>query len=140
MVFFQSNHKKKFHPPIMSSSAVSNAPKIFRVLAFGASLTEGFAGGQITYPYADHLKAPLEAFFPKDTTVKIIVDGEGGDRVVSPPGRFLPRITRDCAKRWDGNGCDWILIMGGTNDIGAGTKAEAVYEGLSKESTCLVFL
>lgn len=59
--------------------------------------------------------------------------------MVSPPGRFLPRITRDCAKRWDGNGCDWILIMGGTNDIGARAEAEAVYEGLSKESTFLFF-
>lgn len=111
--------------------SLSATPKAFRVLAFGASLTEGFVGGWTPYPYAAHLQAPLEAFFSKDATVKIVIDGQGGDQVVSPPGRFLPRLEKHCQKGEDRY--DWILVMGGTNDIGGGTKAEEVYQGLSKK-------
>lgn len=121
----------------MSSLASPNPSHTFRLLAFGASMTEGFVGGQHTYPYAAHLRGPLEALFSKSsTTVEIIVDGEGGDQVVSPPGRFLPRLKRHCEDKEGGKGYDWVLIMGGTNDLGAGRKGEDIYEGLSKCFVC----
>lgn len=132
IIIQSSNRILRSYPKTMFSSTASNLPKAFRLLAFGASLTEGYVGGLHTYPYAAYLKAPLEALFPKDTTVEIIIDGEGGDRAVSPPGRFLPRLRRDCENKGKEGGYDWVLIMGGTNDLGAGTKPELVYEGLSE--------
>ena len=110
--------------------------QIFRVLAFGASHTEGHTGSSHTYPYAAHLQAPLESFFAakdksKAVEVKITVDGEGGDRVISPPGRFLPRLKRDCDAPPEGEKYDWVLVLGGTNDLGSGSKAKDIYDGLS---------
>lgn len=115
---------------------ILNFAQIFRVLAFGASQTEGFTGGGPTHPYAPQLQAPLASFFAandrsKPVDVKITIDGVGGDRVISPPGRFLPRLKGDFDAAPQGAKYDWVLVLGGTNDLGAGSKANDIYDGLS---------
>lgn len=78
------------------------------------------------HPYADHLRAGLEHSL-SSSDISIEVDGYSGDQVVD--GEYLDRIKSVKKQQYD-----WIIIMGGTNDIGWGKKPEVIYEGLSKRS------
>jgi lysophospholipase L1-like esterase len=77
----------------------------FRILCFGASLTEGHPVG---HPYAEALKAKLSVAFPS-LDVQCDVDGVAGDLVTR--GTFLERMAR-C---WEEAGpYDWTVVLGGT--------------------------
>lgn len=76
------------------------------------------------YPYADHLRVGLEHSL-SSSNIDIVVDGFSGDEVVD--GDYLDRIRSFQEEKFD-----WIIIMGGTNDIGWGKKPEVIYEGLSE--------
>ncbi|KAJ5157647.1 uncharacterized protein N7482_008747 [Penicillium canariense] len=96
------------------------------ILCFGDSLTSGYYRYGLEYhSYAIKLKEILEAKFP-DTNVHIEVDGVPGDFVVYPTGDFLPRIQDQCAKAK----FDWVIILGGTNDLGDGNRADMIYFAL----------
>lgn len=110
------------------------SPKKFRILCFGNSLTAGYCKwGLQHFPYADHLQAPLQGLFP-DTEIVIEVAALSGDRVIGHPetARFLPRLKTRCEKAEEkGERYDWILMMGGTNDLGWSVEPDSIYEGLS---------
>lgn len=85
------------------------------------------------YPYANHLKAPLQGLFPS-TEILIDIAALSGDMVIGHPAtaRFLPRLKNSCEKAEEkGGSYDWIVMMGGTNDLGWGSEVDAIYEGLS---------
>lgn len=66
------------------------------ILCFGDSLTAGwYMSGPEWHPYANSLVESLKNSFP---SLKITADVQGlpGDRVVSPPGGYLPRIDILC--------------------------------------------
>ena len=117
----------------MSETREMNAtlPKKLRILCFGDSLTAGYTrSGYEHHPYADHLRAELEHML-LSSNIEIEVDGFSGDQV---QGLYLNRIKRKCPVD-KGRLYDWIVIMGGTNDLGWGHRPEEIFEGLSKSFT-----
>lgn len=112
-----------------SSAMNDTLPKSLRILCFGDSLTAGYTSyGWEFYPYADHLRAGLQQML-STSDIDVDVDGFSGDQV---RGSYLPRIKRKCANTR--NPYDWIIVMGGTNDLGWGQSPETIYEGLRKLS------
>ena len=112
-----------------SSVGNETLPKSLRILCFGDSLTAGYSNwGLDFYPYADHLRVGLQHML-STSDIHVDVDGFSGDQV---QGSYLPRIRRKCANTV--TPYDWIIIMGGTNDLGWGQSPEAIYEGLRKLS------
>lgn len=111
-----------------TNSPTNQDLKTLRILCFGDSLTAGYSGyGSFHYPYAAQLRSRLEDAFPA-TEVTVDVSGLSGDRVIA--GRYLQRIKGMCDKNKD-TPYDWIIVLGGTNDLGWSEKPGDVYEGLS---------
>ncbi|CEJ55729.1 hypothetical protein PMG11_01967 [Penicillium brasilianum] len=98
------------------------------ILCFGDSLTAGWYKYGLEYhPYAKKLHECLQAAFPT-TDIMIEVDGVPGDLVTSPPGSFLSRIQGRCAtKKYD-----WVIVLGGTNDLGYGNGPDKIYSALQE--------
>lgn len=112
----------------MASREQSSA-SVLRILCFGDSLTAGYSRyGLLHFPYADHLRNKLQAAFPA-TEIHTDVEGMSGAQVED---QYLGRLNRACGKAKHGL-YDWIIVMGGTNDLGWGRKPEDVYEDLSME-------
>ena len=123
----------------MSTSATANItlptehtnsakPDALHILCFGDSLTAGYHSyGWEHSPYSAHLQKPLEAVLPS-TTITIDTAGQSGDQV---QGGYLRRIQNACQNAVD-DPYDWIIVMGGTNDLGWGRMPDEIYEGLQK--------
>ncbi|KAL8903818.1 MAG: hypothetical protein Q9207_003678 [Kuettlingeria erythrocarpa] len=118
----------------MASTTDTNSPtnqgiKTLRILCFGDSLTAGYSGyGYFHYPYAAQLRKRLKEDMP-DTEAMIDVAGLSGDRVIA--GQYMRRIKGSCEKAQDVP-YDWIMVLGGTNDLGWGESPDHIYEGLKK--------
>lgn len=110
-----------------SSTMNDTLPKSLRILCFGDSLTAGYtSSGWEFYPYADHLRAGLQKMLAT-SDIEIDVDGRSGDQV---RGSYLPRIKMKCAD--SETPYDWIIVMGGTNDLAWDQSPDTIYEGLRK--------
>ncbi|KAL8972176.1 MAG: hypothetical protein Q9183_000687 [Haloplaca sp. 2 TL-2023] len=111
-----------------NTSVPNPSPKSLRILCFGDSLTAGYSRyGYSHYPYAAQIRSRLEDALPKRQVI-VDVSGLSGDRVID--GEFLRRMRDMCDTHQD-TPYDWIIVLGGTNDLGWGEKPENVYEGLS---------
>ena len=101
--------------------------KSLRILCFGDSLTAGYTRfGLEFHPYADHLRAGLQRLL-STSDIETEVAGFSGDQV---RGAYLPRIKAKCGSTK--TAYDWIIVMGGTNDLAWGQSPDEIYEGLSK--------
>lgn len=114
---------------IESGAMNDTLPKSLRILCFGDSLTAGYTSyGCEFYPYADHLRAGLQHKL-STSDIEVDVAGMSGDQV---QGNYFSRIQAKCAIIE--TPYDWIIIMGGTNDLAWGQTPDMIYEGLSKPS------
>ena len=96
-----------------------------RILCFGDSLTAGYTNwGLSHFPYGEALNERLRDKLPS-THVIVDTNGFSGDQV---RGQFLKRMERACETK--ATPYDWIIVLGGTNDLGWGQKPPAIYENL----------
>ena len=111
-----------------NTTSLNDGPKSLRILCFGDSLTAGYSEyGYFHYPYAKRLQAPLENYLPL-TKITVDVAGLSGDRVIA--GQYLRRMQAQCVNAEE-KPYDWIIVLGGTNDLGWSELPEKIYEGLS---------
>ncbi|CAF1005572.1 unnamed protein product [Rotaria sordida] len=90
------------------------------ILAFGDSLTEGYYRyGLAFHPYATHL---TNLFDSANIPVKIHQQGVSGERVVPSMVKRLHRLLENNVSY------DWIIILGGTNDLGSSSSAEDIFK------------
>lgn len=94
-----------------------------RIFAFGDSLTAGcYRYGQAYHPYAINLTRLLES---ANIPTKIDQQGKNGEFAV----QVMPNRLRDHLAK--SPSYDWIILLGGTNDIIHRTPAEKIFrEGL----------
>lgn len=107
----------------MAATAGQTSQQPIRILAIGDSLTEGYYHyGYHFHPYAKSLGDLLDSV---NISVEIIQQGVSGERVVPQMvNRLNNRLKRD-------KPYDWVIILGGTNDLGHGISAEEIFkEGL----------
>ncbi|KAK2596180.1 hypothetical protein QQS21_006385 [Conoideocrella luteorostrata] len=96
--------------------------KSLDILCFGDSLTSGYyAMGLMTHPYSMAFRTKVQAALP-DTAINVYTNGSPGD-VASFPA-FQQRLRNECAKRH----YDWVIILGGTNDLAYRVPTEAMYK------------
>ena len=90
-----------------------------RLLAIGDSLTAGYYdSGRNFHPYANRLS---ELFSSAQIPVIIDQRGVSGERVTPTMAKRLENLLKT------NTSYDWIIILGGTNDLGMGTKAERIF-------------
>ncbi|CAG8645616.1 17346_t:CDS:2 [Acaulospora morrowiae] len=92
----------------------------------GDSLTEGYTrSGTVFHPYKIQLEKRLKNVYPN---FEITQEGISGDRA---SGRFMVRrlTTYLNNKSSEGEIVDWVIIMGGTNDIFQ-VSSDKTFEGL----------
>jgi lysophospholipase L1-like esterase len=96
-----------------------------RFLAIGASLTAGFCEyGLTNHPYSIRLS---ELFYSANIPVVIDQRGVSSERVVPTMVKRLETLLIN----ENNPHYDWVLILGGTNDLGYRTSAEIIFnEGL----------
>jgi lysophospholipase L1-like esterase len=94
---------------------------VLRFLAIGDSLTAGYCEFGLSYhPYATHLTNLFSS-----AKIPIIVDQHGlsGERVVpSMVKRLETLLFKPNSPHYD-----WIIILGGTNDLGSNVSAEKIF-------------
>ncbi|KAI8815999.1 SGNH hydrolase-type esterase domain-containing protein [Fimicolochytrium jonesii] len=107
---------------------------LFRILCVGDSLTEGYHHyGTAFHPYSLTLERSL-LNYPrfKDASFTVTTDGRSGDRVLSP-GTFVSRLEMRLREaEQEGFTYDWVVILGGINDIGYRIDAVAIFSGLKE--------
>ena len=88
-----------------------------RVLAFGDSLTEGYYSWGLNYhPYSLRLSKLLDSL---GVAATIDQKGISGERVVPSMVRRLEGLLS--------TSYDWVIILGGTNDLASGRPAEQIF-------------
>ena len=96
-----------------------------RVLCFGDSLTEGYTfqeSGEF-HPYSIALRRHLQDH--GHGSAEVDTAGVSGERVVPSMPCRLDRILNEAAQPYD-----WVIILGGTNDICSGVRAEDILPSL----------
>ncbi len=89
-----------------------------KILAFGDSLTVGYLSPFEATPYAEFLQPLL------DPQTEIYVAGVSGETTED----MLRRFDRQVIK----NAPDYVVILGGTNDLGRGVSIDQIVENLTQ--------
>ncbi|KAK5990786.1 hypothetical protein PT974_09059 [Cladobotryum mycophilum] len=104
---------------------MTTKPKALRVLCFGDSLTQGFCDfGLTSHPYSKTLERRLAAAFP-EMILDVYTNGVPGD-IVSGPA-FRRRLVNEFERRR----YDWMIILGGTNDLGSMISVKETSQALT---------
>mmetsp|Transcript_10879 Transcript_10879/g.17814 ORF Transcript_10879/g.17814 Transcript_10879/m.17814 type:complete len:351 (-) Transcript_10879:27-1079(-) len=118
--------KLKLLPKCSSSENVGvEGKKIVRILAFGDSLTEGMYGYPRTnyHPYTIQLKKLFQQCRP-DLNVEIDNAGVSGEVIKFQLYNRLAEVLSNSKNKYE-----WVIILGGTNDIGKAHKKAELLEG-----------
>ncbi len=89
---------------------------LMKIVAFGDSLTVGYLSPFEATPYAEFLKPLL------DPQAALYVAGVSGETTSD----MLRRFDRQVIK----NAPDYVIILGGTNDLGGGMSIDGIVENL----------
>ncbi|PMD13280.1 SGNH hydrolase [Hyaloscypha hepaticicola] len=107
--------------------------KPLRILCFGDSLTEGYTQHGMDFtPYSDTLLDKLRANLSLSTRYNISIDTDGmsGDQVT---GGFLVRMKKRYEYQLTKNlPYNWVIFLGGTNDIGWGKPTEQIHSTIKE--------
>ncbi|EPE02479.1 gdsl-like lipase acylhydrolase [Ophiostoma piceae UAMH 11346] len=99
-----------------------------RILCFGDSLTAGYSlYGTLYTPYHESLSRRLTTIFP-GLELAIEEDGENGGMTKDYRTRLLAQYRKTGAY-------DWIIVLGGTNDLAMGVLPEGIFENLERTWT-----
>ncbi|ATY64899.1 GDSL-like lipase [Cordyceps militaris] len=99
--------------------------KTLRILCFGDSLTQGwFSFGLGEHPYSERLTERLREVLPPDVGLEVRTSGEAGDVAAFP--RFRERFNQQI-RLWP---FDWVITLGGTNDIAMGCHVDDTFKSL----------
>ncbi|OAA81785.1 Esterase, SGNH hydrolase-type [Akanthomyces lecanii RCEF 1005] len=99
--------------------------KTLRILCFGDSLTQGFHSfGMGESPYSTQLAQRLREILPEGTKLEMRTSGVPGDVAAFP--RFRERFTQQITSR----PFDWVITLGGTNDIAMGCRVDDTFKSL----------
>eukprot|EP00199_Chlamydomonas_sp_CCMP681_P005986 CAMPEP_0119109446 /NCGR_PEP_ID=MMETSP1180-20130426/17913_1 /TAXON_ID=3052 ORGANISM="Chlamydomonas cf sp, Strain CCMP681" /NCGR_SAMPLE_ID=MMETSP1180 /ASSEMBLY_ACC=CAM_ASM_000741 /LENGTH=221 /DNA_ID=CAMNT_0007095201 /DNA_START=47 /DNA_END=712 /DNA_ORIENTATION=- len=102
----------------------------FRILAMGASLTEGLTrGGSAFHPYSLRLQALLDTA-GYEGRAQVVTAGRSGEFVLPTMGDRLARILEEA--RANNTLYTHVLIHGGTNDAGSGAEPKLIMAGLAR--------
>ncbi len=85
------------------------------------------------YPYADHLRANLQHML-STPGVQVDVEGRAGDQV---RGLYVKRLKLKLEAAVEAP-YDWVIVMGGTNDLGWGQQPHEIFENLSRPSPSML--
>ena len=92
------------------------------MLAIGDSLTAGYCDqGRSNHSYAIHLAKLLSS---SPTPVVIDEQGRSGEKVYLTMAQRLQRLL----SKSDASPYDWIIILGGTNDLACRNSAEKIFQ------------
>ena len=105
---------------IWCSLSMADKQKALRILALGDSLTAGYYDhGRAYHPYAKHLTHLFES---ANIPAEIDQRGRSGERVVPT---MVDRLRYLLEK---GAFYDWIIILGGTNDLADEVSGEEIFK------------
>ncbi|CAK7227697.1 hypothetical protein SEUCBS140593_006663 [Sporothrix eucalyptigena] len=106
------------------------AQRPLRILCFGDSLTSGFTSSGLKYhPYHKALSNKLREAFP-GLQVEIDEDGLDGGMTQHFSWR-LRKVYRDHGPPQEVP-FDWVIILGGTNDLSINSPPETIFEHLER--------
>ncbi|KAK3985688.1 SGNH hydrolase-type esterase domain-containing protein [Cladorrhinum sp. PSN332] len=107
--------------------AASHRQKL-RILCFGDSLTVGYSSwGTVFHPYSDKMSQMVQMAFPEHE-ITTEVDGMSGDTIWHG---FLDRIRRHFPPGKESL-YDWVIILGGTNDLGFMFPPDEIFQKLTR--------
>ena len=95
-----------------------------RILCLGDSLTEGYGLMVDAHPYCIEMEKRLQSAFP-DEKVNVVEDGVAGDLVTDES--FSERLEEHLTEA----SFHWVIILGGTNDLGYRKSPSTVFESLT---------
>ncbi|EJP70952.1 GDSL-like Lipase/Acylhydrolase [Beauveria bassiana ARSEF 2860] len=100
-------------------------PTTLRILCFGDSLTQGFHSfGLGEHPYSGRLAQRLREALPEGIKLEMRTSGVPGDVAAFPS--FRERFTRQITLM----PFDWVITLGGTNDIAMGCRVDDTFKSL----------
>ncbi|GLC37015.1 hypothetical protein PLESTB_001401400 [Pleodorina starrii] len=108
------------------SGSLETSDAKYNILAFGDSLTEGYYNYGIHFhPYSNKLEELLNS---NGYSAKVHERGNSGERVMGGMERRLPQLLHQFER--NGIRLNWVIVLGGTNDLGYGADPNSVYAGL----------
>ena len=104
----------------------SNEDNIIRILCFGDSLTAGYLnGGAIHIPYSNTLQQLIEKEYKQSFKAQVIESGVDGEKLTFIMLTRLTSVMKHIS-------FDFVIFLGGTNDVGTAQKAQKICEELGK--------
>jgi len=105
----------------------SPTPNPLQILCFGDSLTEGYSMFGMKYtPYSETLQTRLDEQLGSEWKVEIETDGVSGELVTAGFRKRMEVLYG--AKRVRESPFDWVIFLGGTNDIAYGVSTNKLYD------------
>ncbi|CAJ0648050.1 9931_t:CDS:2 [Entrophospora sp. SA101] len=132
-IIVKSVLRKRRNASVSTIKSDHSPRRRYNVLLFGDSLTAGWMknseGYASYYPYGLRLQKRFEE---EGLDVEVTVSGVPGECVVSMEERLKNELEQP------GKWYDWVVILGGTNDVINGYSAWEIFDGLREGGKILL--